>query len=51
MSAQFHGFPWLPVLVMVLAFLVAGRAWNALPHRSRASRSPLVSASGGQGSR
>lgn len=33
LSAGFDGLPWLPLLLMVLAFLLASRAWKALPRR------------------
>jgi hypothetical protein len=35
-SAGFSGPPWAPLLVMVLAFLLASRAWRALPRRGSA---------------
>lgn len=33
LSAAFDGLPWGPLLVAALAFLVASRAWRALPRR------------------
>lgn len=33
-SAAFDGWPWGPLVVMAVAFLVASRAWHALPRRS-----------------
>ena len=33
LSAAFDGPPWLPLLVMALAFLLASQAWRALPRR------------------
>ncbi|GAA1429959.1 hypothetical protein GCM10009616_13300 [Microlunatus lacustris] len=40
LSAAFTGVPWGPLVVMLLVFLLVGRAWNALPRRS----APQVSA-------
>lgn len=38
-SAGFSGAPWFPVLLVLLTFLLVGRAWNALPGR-RVLRAP-----------
>jgi hypothetical protein len=35
-SAGFAGFPWSALVAALLAFLLVGRAWNALPGRRRA---------------
>lgn len=40
-SAAFSGVPWLPLVVMLLAFLLVGRAWKALPGRRRLPSPPL----------
>ena len=40
LSAAFTGVPWLPLVLMLLTFLLVGRAWRALPRRS----APAVSA-------
>ena len=39
-SACFTGVPWGPLVVMLLVFLLVGRAWNARPRRAE----PQVSA-------
>lgn len=33
LSAGFTGFPWAPLLVVLLTFLLVSRAWNVLPGR------------------
>lgn len=34
-SAAFSGVPWVPLLAVLAVFLLVGRAWRALPRRSR----------------
>ena len=33
-SAAFDGWPWGPLIVTGVAFLLVSRAWNALPRRA-----------------
>lgn len=33
-SGAFSGFPWVPLVLAVVLFLLVGRAWRALPRRS-----------------
>ena len=33
-SAAFTGVPWAPLVATLLAFLLVGRAWHALPRRT-----------------